>query len=163
MKAPTHYLFIHSQLHWFLSLALHGGEWSTSHCGCFILRKEMLYSQNRRLRGPQRWAGHFREEKIILPLPRIQQWIIYPSLYTNYAILAPIQIVGKGWISMNLLHGQQHSQTQNSECLNLTHKARSKVWLSWILHLTADSASETPNTIWKIWMNWNNLVSIQSY
>jgi len=31
------------------------------------------------------------------------------------------------------------------------------------MHITADSASETPNTIWKTGMNWNNLVSIQSY
>jgi len=30
------------------------------------------------------------KKKIILPLSKIQQWIIHPSLHNTYAILAPI-------------------------------------------------------------------------
>ena len=37
----------------FLTLAIDGGEWSASHCGCFAPLKESFYLLNRRLAGAQ--------------------------------------------------------------------------------------------------------------
>jgi hypothetical protein len=52
--------------------ALVGGEWSTSHPGCFTRQgKSPRYPLDRRLGGPQSQSGRFGEEKI-LGLPGLE-------------------------------------------------------------------------------------------
>jgi hypothetical protein len=56
------------QFHSSLTLALHGGEQTTSHLGHFILKQVPQYPLNRWLGGPQGWSGCFGEEKVLLAL-----------------------------------------------------------------------------------------------
>jgi hypothetical protein len=55
------------QLHLFLTLALHGGAWSTSCPTCFAPKKDPWCPLTRRLREPQDWSGNFAERKTCYP------------------------------------------------------------------------------------------------
>jgi hypothetical protein len=44
------------KFHSFSILALDGGEWLTSHSGCFTPMKEPWYPLNRRMGGPRSWT-----------------------------------------------------------------------------------------------------------
>ena len=49
-------------LHSFLTLALNGGEWSTSCPACITPTKVSPYPLSGRLDGPRSWSGHFGED-----------------------------------------------------------------------------------------------------
>jgi len=54
--------------HSFLNSAVGGGEWLTSRPYRFTLRKQPLYTLDKRLGGPQSRCGRFRENKNLFPL-----------------------------------------------------------------------------------------------
>jgi hypothetical protein len=64
---------------WFLILALHGSEWSTSCTGYITTEKEPWYPLNITLGGPQSWSGHFGKEKNFFPMPGFDPQIIQPA------------------------------------------------------------------------------------
>lgn len=85
------------QLHSFLNFALDEGEWLTAGPDCFTPRIKPWYSLNSRLGVPQDWAGHFEENRNLLPLPGIKPQTFDPvvqllchSHYSSYLLLHAI-------------------------------------------------------------------------
>jgi len=64
-------------LHLFLTLALHGSEWSSC-TGYFTTEKEPWYPLNIRLGGPLSLSGHFGKEKHFFSMPGFEPQIIQP-------------------------------------------------------------------------------------
>ena len=85
---PVHAIRVHSemevQLHSFLTLALDGGQWSTSWQGRLNPSKETRYLSNRSLCGPQHQSGRFGEQKNLFPLTGFEPRIVQPAALTLY-------------------------------------------------------------------------------
>jgi len=79
---PVHILKVHGEtevlLHQFLTLALDGGEWSTSRPGQINHAIEARYPLNKRLDGIQRPSGRFEGETNVFPLPGFEHRTVQP-------------------------------------------------------------------------------------
>jgi hypothetical protein len=107
-------------LHSFLTSALDGDEWLTSHPDCFTPRKEPQYPLKRRMWGPQRWCVWFWEEISLLLQPDSNPDTCSSQLnhYTNWAILAPHQI-------------PQHDQNLLTWCVQYSRKTVQSIQFLW--------------------------------
>jgi len=76
-------------LNTFLTLALNGGEWSTSHLRRIALSKEPCYPSNMGQGGPQSWSGWFGGEKSLLPLQGFKSLIIQLAVFSLYWLHYP--------------------------------------------------------------------------